>query len=508
MAAVAELFATLGLVPKKGEWDKGKDLIKDLHNVIAAYLGVEAVKQLGKMVEATVEAAVQAKHLGEQFGLSGESVQELGYAADVTGGSAEGMRVAFQRLSRGLEDARTKGTGPAITAFERLGISLSSLQGKGLDQSLEVIADRFAKMPDGATKAALAIQLFGRQGAALIPLLDKGKAGIEDLRMEARRLGVVIDEEGIKKAEEFEIAQKRFAATLTGVRNTVVGAVLPALERMVNSLQKWIATNRQLITNTLKTALEYIAIGFHIVGTAIQEVTEFFIDHREIAISVLSAIGLALAVFAANAAISWALAIWPIALVIAAVAGLILLIRNWGTVWDWIKAKIHGVWEAIKASVRDILGTFGALVGSVIGFFERIGNGIKNIFKSAWQFVVDEARAAWDKIQSLPVIGRILKFGASAVNASATSYIRGGGGPGGAPSLTDLRGAGGTYALHGAGPTSATTTQSVSFGDTHIEVSGVGLDERQLSERIGQQIRTHHSDVVRQAFDNLKGGKR
>lgn len=36
-------------------------------------------------------------------------------------------------------------------------------------------------MPDGAEKSALAMQLFGKNGMAMLPFLNKGAAGIQEL---------------------------------------------------------------------------------------------------------------------------------------------------------------------------------------------------------------------------------------------------------------------------------------------------------------------------------------
>ncbi|TGV42070.1 hypothetical protein EN803_43390, partial [Mesorhizobium sp. M2D.F.Ca.ET.160.01.1.1] len=47
-------------------------------------------------------------------------------------------------------------------------------------------------MPDSAQKSALAIELFGKSGANLLPFLNQAKAGITDLANQAERLGVVL----------------------------------------------------------------------------------------------------------------------------------------------------------------------------------------------------------------------------------------------------------------------------------------------------------------------------
>ena len=65
------------------------------------------------------------------------------------------------------------------------------------------VADKFAGYADGASKTALAVELFGRTGAELIPILNGGAAGFADMDEQARKLGLTIDEETAKAAEYF-----------------------------------------------------------------------------------------------------------------------------------------------------------------------------------------------------------------------------------------------------------------------------------------------------------------
>ena len=65
-------------------------------------------------------------------------------------------------------------------------------------------------MEDGAGKTALAIKLFGKSGADLIPLLNQGRAGIKELTDEAAKLGIVISTETAAKAEQFNDTLKNY----------------------------------------------------------------------------------------------------------------------------------------------------------------------------------------------------------------------------------------------------------------------------------------------------------
>lgn len=463
MTTVAEFSAHLGLETSEHEFEHGDKLIEGIKHSIEAFIGAEAIHKVREMVESVVEAAVAAKHLGERVGLSTEAVQELGYAASISGASSESMQVSMQHLARSLQELRTKGTGPAADALHALGISASDseIRHGNLDQVLEIVADRFAKMPDGVKKTSAAMNLFGRSGTTLIPLLNKGSAGIKELREEAERLGVVIGNEGIEKAEEFEKAQKRLGATLTGIKNTAVIAMLPALQEMLEGLQKWISANREAISSTLEEVIHGLAEAFGVVGHVIKTVTEFFQDHEQIATAVLIAVGGVIAAFAAAAVVSWAIAFAPIVAAVAVVAGLILLIENLGDALDALAAPL----DIAKDAQRLI--------------------ELKHQGKSD-----DEAMA----ILSSEKEANKSHGARDTINKDLGDEIA---------KMTG-KGAGGQGESKGG-----TTEQHVTFGPTHVEVhASAGMDEKQLSEKMRNAATAVHKDAVRQAFDALSGGHR
>lgn len=491
---VAELAAKLGLAPDEHSWEHGHELVESLHHALEAYIGVEAVKKTGELVESFVETGVQAKHLGERLGISTEAVQELGYAASLSGSSAEGMQVSLQHLARGIQELKTKGSGPAAEAFQRLGISMNQIKGESLDQNLEVIANKFAAMPDSAEKTALAMQLFGRSGTELIPLLNRGQAGIVELREEAEKLGFVIGDEGVEKAEEFERAQKKLHASITGLKNQAVEALLPTLERLVDRMTDWIAENKEAITSTLESVVDGLATAFTTLGDVIGEVIDFWQEHQEVAIAVLEAVGAVLAAFAIDAAADWIIAFAPLAAIIAGIAALILIVEDFGAIWDKVKDVVGGAWDWIKGKGQDFADWFAALPDDVADWVDSIGERIKQAFQDAWDYITDGAKQAWEDIKDIPVIGHIIR-GAEAVgeyfgtsgntlsNSAPVGVLPSGGGGG-------------------------DVTNHVSFGDVHVQVDATNVDEDEIGDLVGEKVKEHQGDMVRQAWNSLTGGKR
>ena len=168
-------------------------------------VGAAAAAAGAALLAMTQRISEQADEIGKNsraIGLSTDSYQELSLALNLSGSSIEASASAFRRLSANALDAQ-QGVSTAVEAFEAIGVASTTAEGeiRSIDDMLGDIADRFAEMPDGAEKTARAMEIFGRAGARLIPLLNQGSEGIEEMRAEAHELGLVLTNETIVASE-------------------------------------------------------------------------------------------------------------------------------------------------------------------------------------------------------------------------------------------------------------------------------------------------------------------
>lgn len=247
---VEELAAKLGLEVDTGEFLKGFAALEGLHAGFEALkeIATAAGKAILELVPHVAESAIEAEKAAQRTGMSAEAYQELAFAAEQTNISADTLQHSMILLARQSFEA-AHGSHEAAFAFRQLGVGVYGAHGqlKPTDELLGDLADRFSKMPDGVKKTALATQAFGRGGAELIPLLNKGRAGIDELRDSAESYGVVLDEDVIAAAERWEKQQKHLQAALTGLRNAIGGALLRQMGDLVEKIAEWVRVNRQVI---------------------------------------------------------------------------------------------------------------------------------------------------------------------------------------------------------------------------------------------------------------------
>lgn len=244
MASKSLGVLTIDLVARTFGFEQGMDKaaktldskmasIKKTAGQIGTAIGVAAAAAgtaLAVMVKQSIDAMDGMTKLAQSTGVAVEELSALAYAADLSGVSEDALGTSLVRLTKNMSDA-AQGTGEAQKAFNALGISVKNADGtlKGADDVLGEVAGKFAQYRDGAEKTALAVALFGRSGADLIPLLNSGAEGLAEMTAEAQELGLTFDQQTGKAAEAFNDNLTRLNAVKKGLVNRITAELLPSL---------------------------------------------------------------------------------------------------------------------------------------------------------------------------------------------------------------------------------------------------------------------------------------
>lgn len=198
----------------------------------AAAIGAAAA--MGAVVKSAINTADEISKMSQRVGVSVESLSRLAYAGSLADVSLDTLGTSFTRLAKNMTEIAMGKGAIAKAALDALGVSAFNLDGslRAPDAVLASIADRFATMEDGAAKTALAVQLFGRAGAEMIPMLNGGSAGLAAMAAEADRLGITLDTKSARAAEQFNDQITRFQAIFQGIANKIMVALLPALNKL------------------------------------------------------------------------------------------------------------------------------------------------------------------------------------------------------------------------------------------------------------------------------------
>lgn len=206
----------------------GKAASAGLAIAATAVAGAGAVIAAG--VKSAIDAADELNKASQKVGVSVEALSRLKYAGDLADVSLEQLTGGFKKLSANMASA-ARGAGPAAGAFQALDISVTDANGKLRDGDAVFadVAEAFSRMENGAGKTALAVAIFGKSGADLIPLLNSGKSGLAEMAAEAEALGVTIDSRTAQAAENFNDNLTRLQTVGTGLTTQLSAALAPTL---------------------------------------------------------------------------------------------------------------------------------------------------------------------------------------------------------------------------------------------------------------------------------------
>lgn len=216
----------------------------------SAVAGLAGALSAGAFVAAGRAALNYADEIGkmaQKVGMTTEELSKLNYAAKLSDVSLSELQVGVQQLSKNME--------AGSDGLEALGISATDASGnlRATNEIFMEVAEAFAGMEDGAGKTAIAMNIFGRSGAQLIPMLNSGRRGLSDMGEEAQRLNRVISEESAKSAERFNDNLTRLSEAMDGLAKEIIDPVLPALIDLTEALLDLIKVGsplREFITNT------------------------------------------------------------------------------------------------------------------------------------------------------------------------------------------------------------------------------------------------------------------
>lgn len=231
-------------------------------------------------VKKSLDDMLQMSIAAKQAGLPVDQFTALSAAARRADVDVGTLTTSLQQASKALIAAQTNPHGTQGAAFASLGIDPKQVK-DGHDLILKA-SDALSKYADGTGKTAVEMAIFGRAGAQLNGLLDQNAAAIQKAEEHARKLNVALGPEGAAQLKQYDDAQKDFADTLTGLRNTIAIALLPSLQSateylgdLVGSMDSDTVSGFADVFQTLGRSAVAVAGAFETAGKAIGATVAF-----------------------------------------------------------------------------------------------------------------------------------------------------------------------------------------------------------------------------------------
>jgi len=244
-------------------------------------------------VRASADAFNKALDLGGKLndlsarpGESAGNLAILQRAFENAGLGADQVGSMLDRMSRYMVESTKAGSEQQKT-LAALGLSFDSLQGKTPTQQLQALASAVSSVEDPAIRTKVAMEIFGRSGGELMPLLRAMGSELDIARQQLGSLPSVMD----KSAEAFDKLGDSLAAIgnkgtelAAGILEKLAPALASVAERVAaidatglgKALGEYAVQTAKWVAETLKVSEAITAVKTAIAGIAVGEVCKGF----------------------------------------------------------------------------------------------------------------------------------------------------------------------------------------------------------------------------------------
>jgi phage gpG-like protein len=188
--------------------------------------------------------------MSARTGMGTNALSELGFAAEQCGANLGDVETGVRRMQKAIS-AATEGP-------------LASLKGMAPEAQFMKIAESLAGISDPTARAAAAMEVFGKSGTSLLPMV----ADVKALRAEAVKLGRSMGPEQAAAADALGDAWDKAKTAMQGTAIAAGGALAPALTSLSTDLtslfgrvSQWIAAHEQVAETALRAGSAVLVFG-------------------------------------------------------------------------------------------------------------------------------------------------------------------------------------------------------------------------------------------------------
>ena len=402
-----------------------------LSGALGALAPLASVAGLVGLAKGALDAGDKLYDMAQKTGVSVESLARFKKAASTSGTDIDAVAKSLGKLSRGMVEAATTGKGKAAEALKYLGISATDASGKikKADAVTLEIANKFKGMADSPIKTAKAMDLFGKAGYEMIPMLNMGGAAID-------KLSVKMTTAFAEKADAYSDKLALLSGKVGALGADLLIALLPALDAVTSAVTAGVGA-----FNSLPGPVKGLAVSAAMLAIAWGPLSGLIAGASTLFIAGAAAVGtlrvqIALAAMEEIPALSAAIMAipgwgWALAGVVALGALGTALYTNNTDFRNWVNNVASIVANDFKGAMADIAkaakDAFKAAVDAgnwCNRKMKEIANSIPQGFSSGFSRMVQSAQQKFAQMQAIvmgwwsripaPVRG-LLSKGASAV---------------------------------------------------------------------------------------------
>lgn len=382
--------------------DKLSSLAKSLEVVKKAATGIAIAGTGLSILAVSVSKSVNAAdNLARQLGVTTQDLQELELVAQSTGAEVGDLTKSFTGFNKILSSVDDESS---IAAKELKELSVSIYDNNGqLKNSKDLYRDTakaIAAIENPAKQAAKAQKLLNISNLELLDTLALSDEAYSNQLEKVKKLGYVIDAQGIKTTKEFTKSWRELNIVVEGLKNQLSIKFMPVLKDIIDRFTSWYEKNKQIVNSSLDRTINIISTAFK----GLLYIVNLLLSPIQYLSETLG--GLDRAVIALAGGITAVLlpSIWAWVRAMSALA--VSILANPIT---WVTAAVFALGAAIALLVEDIwywVNGNDSAVGRILGTWEDFSSNFKNIISNMISYVGDFTKSVLDMLNPIKAVSK------------------------------------------------------------------------------------------------------
>src|SRR2546429_182798 len=238
----------------KDSIESAGNAFKRFQEILLAAISIETVRKIAEEFTKIAERGGQIIRTAEAFGITTRELQGLEAVAATAGISTDRLRMMMTRLGNQMTVTAETEAPAMLAKFQALGITLGDLQNPAF-----TVTDAMEKMARSGASNAEIMQMFGRNGSAMVEVVRQLADGMDVLGTAADKVGAMTKEqaESLKTyhaaVATLDLQWQNLKATwfsiISGPLSVLAGQLgqlfnqlhdgTPLVERMTETWAKW-----------------------------------------------------------------------------------------------------------------------------------------------------------------------------------------------------------------------------------------------------------------------------
>lgn len=365
---------------------------------------VGATVGLVKMGISAGDASAEINNLSTATSLSTDVIQELSYVATASNSSFEGLQRSVDSFQRRLKTVGEEGS-RVNEMLGRLGVSTTDASGnvRSMDDVLLDTFNKLGDMEEGLAKNAIGTELFGRSWNEVALIVSSGSKGIAELRDDAHKLGLVLDENTLQSSDNFATAMELVRFQIDKLKTKIGASLVPILQESVLPLlqEKIIPAVSRFAENIAQLSEKFNALSPS-TKNAIFAITGIAAAAGPLLLSLGGIIKILPLVTAGFTAITG-----PIGIAIAAIAGAaVLVVKNWDSIKEYFTsgggAELFNSLKNLFITVKDVVSdVFSEIKRTITTIWNAIGDTVTKVWRNKFDTIVTTITVAVDIVRGV-----------------------------------------------------------------------------------------------------------